>query len=78
MAIRIVASIAIPLVILFIFKTIITDHDKCYASMEHEGHVAMECCGGLFGGTKNTEYLQEACIDCPYFCDIRKKGEEND
>lgn len=26
----------------------------------------MDCCGGLAGGTKYTDYLSEQCIDCPH------------
>lgn len=30
------------------------------------------CCG-IVGGTSNTEYLSEGCIDCPHLCLIDKE-----
>lgn len=40
-------------------------YDDCYNNMESakEGK-----CPGQAGGAKATEYLNEVCIDCPYFC----------
>lgn len=43
-----------------------SSYDKCYARMEYAGDAVFGCCGGLSGGTKNTDYLQESCINCPY------------
>lgn len=34
--------------------------------LEYSGHAAMGLCSGLVGGTKNTEYLSESCIECPH------------
>lgn len=42
------------------------DYSKCYTRMENIGDAVFGCCGGLSGGTKNTEFLQESCINCPY------------
>ena len=38
--------------------------------MESIGYAVFECCGGIAGGTRNTEYLSEMCIGCPYFTEI--------
>lgn len=45
-------------------------YSSCYDNMESTGYAVFECCGGVSGGTKNTEYLSEMCIDCPYFTEI--------
>ncbi len=76
--IRIIASVIVPIFVLFILKMIITDYDKCYSSMEYEGHAAMGSCGGIFGGTEDTDYLSESCIDCPYFVMLEKEENKND
>lgn len=65
--IRIIASIIVPLFILFILKRMITDYDKCYSSMEYKWIAVNGSCCGVFGGTEATDYLSESCIDCPYF-----------
>lgn len=58
---------AIMLLAVFIFKIFfISNYDKCYAKREEEGYAIFDYCGGLTGGTRNTGYLQESCIDCPY------------
>ena len=51
------------------FKDFFTlwNYTSCYDHMELDKQAAYECCGGVTGGTKNTEYLSEMCIDCPYF-----------
>lgn len=46
---------------------ILWNYSSCYDYMESTGYAVFECCGGVSGGTKNTEYLSEMCIDCPYF-----------
>lgn len=76
--IRIIASIIVPLFILFIFKRTITNYDKCYSSMEYEGIAVMGSCGGVFGGTEATDYLSESCVDCPYFVMPEKEENKND
>lgn len=59
----------ILLAFIFIMMFVIcgkNDYDKCYSDMEYRGCAAMNCCRGLSGGTKNTGYLSENCIGCPY------------
>ena len=43
-----------------------TSHEWCYDRMEAEGYAVMGCCGGLVGGTRATDYLNERCCDCPH------------
>ena len=38
--------------------------------MESIGYAVFECCCGIAGGTRNTEYLSVMCIGCPYFTEI--------
>ena len=51
-------------------------YEYCYTDREKEGYAAMNCCGGLAGGTIATEYLSEQCIGCPYLVLI--DGGKND
>lgn len=46
---------------------ILWNYTSCYDHMELTKRAAYECCDGIAGGTRNTEYLSEMCIDCPYF-----------
>ena len=50
-----------------LFSNFISDYDKCYSDQENAGYAVFGSCPGVCGGTKNTEYLSEMCIDCPYF-----------
>lgn len=66
------------------FKDFLTlwNYTSCYDHMELDNQAAYECCGGVIGGTKNTEYLSEMCIDCPYFTTtdielIKKRNKNN-
>lgn len=43
--------------------------EKCYKDREQEGYAAMECCKGLAGGDRSTNYLHYSCVDCSYFVD---------
>lgn len=59
--------IVIMFLVVFIFKIFpISNYDRCYAEREGEGYAIFGCCYGLTGGTRNTGYLQESCINCPY------------
>lgn len=49
-------------------EKIFGSYERCYTEQEYSGHAAMGLCSGLVGGTKNTEYLSESCIDCPHLC----------
>lgn len=71
------------MVILFLFvpatsilKSFVSDYDKCYSEMEDDGIAVFGCCHGIVGGTRNTGYLSEMCIDCPYYTPVDSlKGE---
>lgn len=55
---------------------VISDYDKCYSEMEDDGIAVFGCCHGIVGGTRNTGYLSEMCIDCPYYTPVDSlKGE---
>ena len=64
--IKLAIAIFIMVGLVLFIKLIITDYDKCYSDMEREGYAVFECCGGLTGGTKSTDYLSETCVSCPY------------
>ena len=51
--------------------------DNCFNQMSKDGLVSKNGCHGLVGGTKETEYLQYNCVDCPYYKNnvIRKVDE---
>ena len=55
--------------VLIIFRSLIQkNYDSCYKQMCHEGKAVLSIgCDGLLGGTSSTGYVQEACIDCPYY-----------
>lgn len=62
--------------IALIFWAVTTDYDKCYTDRELYGYAVMNCCSGEIGGTKETNYLSEKCIECPYLvieCSNTKK-----
>lgn len=46
-------------------------YESCYVAREDEGYAVFGMCGGTVGGTRNTGYLSEECISCPYYTDIR-------
>lgn len=48
-------------------------YEYCYRDREYEGIAAFGNCCGIVGGTSNTEYLSEGCIDCPHLCLIDKE-----
>lgn len=64
----------IVIAVSFILQLTILDYDKCYQDMEDRGYAAFGCCGGLSGGTKETGYLQEQCVDCPYYVEINSEN----
>ena len=57
------------LILLLIWLLLICkpDYNSCYDCMEQHGNATFGMCCGQSGGTKNTEYLSEICINCPYF-----------
>lgn len=54
-----------------VFGIFYDPRDNCFNQMAKDG------CHGLVGGTKETEYLQYNCVDCPYYKNnvIRKVDE---
>ena len=66
----------------FIFEYLhnlkINKYSRCYSEREKTGDAVFMNCSGLVGGTSNTEYLQEQCLDCPYFVMINRKEKNND
>lgn len=79
--IRLIICVVIIVAITLLLHLLTTDYDKCYSEMEHSGYAVMECCGGITGGTKSTDYLSNICVDCPYLvlgCAGVKKEELDD
>ena len=71
MMLKIIGFIFLGIILVLIIYGASYDHDKCYSEMVKRGIASEGRCGGLVGGTKNTGYLQEMCIDCP-FCKFTK------
>lgn len=66
-------------ILVFVVSWVISDYDKCYSEMEDLGIAVFGCCKGLTGGSKQTGYLQEMCVDCPYYTPVDyKKGEKKE
>ena len=42
-------------------------YSRCYSIREDQGIAVFGMCGGVVGGSINTEYLSEDCINCPYY-----------
>lgn len=66
---KFIIFIVISVVLLAILWGVVhftSDYDKCYSERENEGHAIFQCCAGMVGGTKSTNYLSETCIECPY------------
>lgn len=61
-----------------ILKSFVSDYDKCYSEREDEGYAVFGCCQGLVGGSRNTNYLQEFCINCPYLVLPDKEEKKDD
>ena len=68
--IKLIALFALLLIIALIVWVVTPDYEKCYSDMEYEGYASMGCCGGITGGTKQTDYLSEMCCNCPHYVDI--------
>ena len=61
-----------------ILKSFVSDYDKCYSEREDEGYAVFGCCHGLVGGSRNTNYLQEFCINCPYLVLLDQEEKKDD
>ena len=55
--IKLIALFAFLLIIAVIVWGVTPNYEKCYSDMEYEGYASMGCCGGITGGTKDTDYL---------------------
>lgn len=66
MMLKIIGFIFLGIILVLIIYGASYDHEKCYTEMVKRGIASEGKCGGLVGGTKNTGYLQEMCIDCPF------------
>ena len=66
MMFKIIGFIFLGIILVLIIYCASYNNDKCYSEMVKRGIASEGKCGGLVGGTKNTGYLQEMCIDCPF------------
>ena len=66
MMLKIIGFIFLGIILVLIIKGASYNYGKCHSEMVKRGIAANGVCGGLVGGTKNTGYLQEMCIDCPF------------
>ena len=80
--IKLIVFLAFLLIIAVVIWGVTPDYEKCYSNMEYEGYASMNCCGGLTGGTKSTNYLSETCCSCLHYvdlgCDPIRKEENNE
>ena len=51
-------------------------HEWCYYRMEEDGVVTMGCCCGVVGGSKETDYLSDMCLDCQHWIPLEKEGSD--
>lgn len=58
---------------IFVIDRLKTEYDDCYSYMEDVGVAVFSMCSGMIGGTEETDYVSEKCIDCPYY--VGNKGE---
>lgn len=65
--IKLIVVLVLIMLVIPILKSFISDYDKCYSEKEYDGIAVFGCCRGMVGGTRNTGYLSETCIDCPYY-----------
>lgn len=56
--IKLLIFLAFIYILASVLKIFISDYDKCYSEMENAGIAAFNCCCGLTGGTRHTDYLQ--------------------
>lgn len=64
---KLIVVLVLIMLVIPILKSFISDYDKCYSEKEYDGIAVFGCCRGMVGRTRNTEYLSEMCIDCPYY-----------
>lgn len=75
--IKLIIVFGVIYILLLVLKLFVSDYDKCYSEMENAGIAAFNCCSGLTGGTRHTDYLQENCVDCPYLVLANDEKGEN-
>ena len=51
-------------------------HEWCYDRMEADGAVIGGYCFGVVGGSKETDYLSDMCLDCQYWVPLEKEGSD--
>lgn len=66
MMFKIIGFIFLGIILVFIIYGASYNYSKCYSEMVKRGIASGRTCRGLVGGTKNTGYLQEMCINCPF------------
>ncbi|MBU9130879.1 hypothetical protein KTQ83_00805 [Holdemanella porci] len=66
MMLKIIGFIFLGIILVLIIKGTSYNYGKCHSEMVKRGIAYGRTCGGLVGGTKNTGYLQEMCINCPF------------
>ena len=49
-------------------------HEWCYDRMEANGAATEGYCFGAVGGSKETDYLSDMCLDCPHWVPLEKDG----
>lgn len=70
--------IIISVMIIWVVIYSLNDHEVCYTDMEKQGRAAMGLCCGTSGGTRNTNYLSELCIDCPHYTSVMNNVRKDD
>ena len=71
--IKLLVGAVILIIVVLIIRYFISDYDKCYSEREADGYAIFSCCKGMVGGTKQTNYLSEMCIGCPYLVLLEEK-----
>ena len=66
MIFKLIGLVFLGIILVLIIKGASYNYDKCHSEMVKRGIAYGRTCGGLVGGTKNTGYLQEMCINCPF------------
>ena len=64
--IKLIIAFGAIYILVLALRFVVSDYDKCYSEMENAEIAVFNCCRGLTGGTRHTDYLQENCVDCPY------------
>lgn len=51
-------------------------HEWCYDRMEADGAAIGNYCFGVVGGSKETDYLSDMCLDCQHWVPLEKEGSD--